>query len=129
MQNRRAAAASAVYILVGTAGLLGSAVVLLLFMNNTIYSIPVVGPLFEGTIGQTLYLGILVVIASVLHLVAGFLMWKGKKGGAYLGLALSASEALGYLAIFAYPQLAIPLVASLGLGSALCILVAWSWDV
>ena len=128
MQNRAVLVASAFSTLMGIAGLVGSASILWLFTNSTIYSIPILGPLFKTFIGQTLYLGIFVIIASLVHIAVGLLLWKRRKIGGYLGFALSACEVLGYLSIFLYPNLALPMVVSLGLGSALCILLIVAWD-
>jgi uncharacterized membrane protein YidH (DUF202 family) len=128
MQDRTVLAASAFSAIMGAAGIVGSVGILLLFSANTIYSIPFVGQLFKAFIGQTLYLGIFVIAASLAHIAVGYLLWKRKKEGGYLGYALSGAEILIYLSIFLYPNLALPLVASLGLGSALYVLILMAWD-
>jgi len=128
MRNRALSAASAFSTVVGIAGLLGSAAVLWLLLNGTIYSIPIIGPLFRAFEGLTLYLGVLVVAVSFAHLAVGVLLWKCKRIGGYLGLTLSAFEALSYLSVFIFPSLTLAMVVFLGVGSSLSILLIASWD-
>jgi hypothetical protein len=128
MQNRVILAASAFSTLIGVAGLVGSVSILWLFLNGTIYNIPIISPLFKMFIGQTLYLGIYVVTASLAHIAVGLLLWKKSRMGGYLGFALSACEVLSYLVVLLYPNLALPMVACLGLGSILSILLVVAWD-
>jgi hypothetical protein len=128
MQSRPLFVASAFSALVGISGLAGSAIVYRLMVDGSIYSIPFIGSLFKTFEGLTLYLGIFVVAASLVHLVVGLLLWKCKKMGGYLGFALSAVEVLSYLSVLFFPTLALPMVAFLGLGSAFLILITTAWD-
>lgn len=128
MKNSALNAATAFSIAVGAVGLIGSVSIYWFLLYGDFYSTPVIGPLFKTFVGLTLYIGIFVVVASIIHLVAGLLLLKRKKMGGYLGLALSASEVLSYLATLFSPILVLPMIALLGIGSVFSILLVAAWD-
>lgn len=128
MKNNALSVASAFSAIVGIAGLVGSAAILWLFLNETIYSVPVIAPIFRTFVGFTLYLGAFVITASLVHIGVGLLLWKRKRIGGYLGFALSALEALSYFSVLFLPNLALPMIVFLAIGSFLSILLVAAWD-
>lgn len=128
MQQQLMKLASAFSILVGAAGLLMSLWIYWLFSVGAAYSVPMIGPILQSLIGQTLYLGLAAVVASVLHIAVGVLLLKKRRLGRDLGIALSACEIFGYLSVLLLPKLAVPMVISLAVGSALIMLLILTWD-
>ncbi len=74
------------------------------------------------------YIGGLVVAISIIHIIAGLLLWRRSRTGAYLALGLSILEIMSYASVLLLPNLAVPMILLLGIGSVLSIILIASWD-
>jgi len=82
----------------------------------------------SSLIGSTIFLGIMAIILSLLHIWAGIFLWLSSKKGGWLGIALAAVDIVIYAIVLLFPMMTFLLVPTLIAGTLMTMAIFRGWN-
>jgi len=119
---------SVLFYIFGALGTIGS--IFLLIASLTLPSlggIPFIGGLTKVAAWILATFGAILLIPSVLAIIAGYLLWKGRRSGGIMGSVVSPIVLVVCVIILLYPVLWVAGIFGIAVSTVLMILVALGW--
>jgi hypothetical protein len=91
------ALASLISLVIGITGVAIFAIVLDLFFNGALYSIPFINLILVPLTGIAIPVGGAAVALSITHIVIAWMLWRSSKYGGVGGLVIAATDVVSYL--------------------------------
>ena len=124
--------ASLIALISGGLGVTFSSMVGILYLQGTLSSFPLLGSLLQAItsslIGNTIFLGIMAIILSLLHIWAGIFLWFLSKKGGWLGIALAAVDITTYAVVLLFPMMVFLLAPTLIAGTLMAMVIFRGWN-
>lgn len=114
-------------LVAGVLGLAVGAYVAVLFLQNTQYTTPFIGDILWSIVGKTFPIGIAAIILLILHVIAGFMLWRSTTLGGMMGIILAAVDIVIYSIALFVPILVFAVLPLLVVGTIMAIAIIFGW--